>query len=50
MKLCCDNQVDIHIASNTVFYRIKHREADCHFIWEMIQQGFVSTKHVRTGK
>ena len=47
MKLICDNQVTLHIASNSVFYeRTKDIEVNNHFIIEKISSGCLTTSFV----
>jgi len=48
MKMYCDNQVDFHIASNSIFHeRTKHTEIECHFIWERLFSKEICTKFIK---
>lgn len=47
MKMYCDNQTTLYVASNLVFHeRTKHIELDYHFIWEKMLSKEVCTEFV----
>ena len=49
VKLMCDNQVALHIASNLIFHeRTIHIEVDCHFIRGNIALGCMTTSFVNS--
>nr|GEU45391.1 uncharacterized mitochondrial protein AtMg00810-like [Tanacetum cinerariifolium] len=49
MKMWCDNQEAIYIATNLVLYeRTKHIEVDCHFTRKKLEDGAITNPHIRT--
>ncbi|GKD01236.1 retrovirus-related pol polyprotein from transposon RE1 [Tanacetum coccineum] len=49
MKMWCDNQATIYIATNPIFHeKTKHIEVDCHFTREKLEDWTITTLHIRT--
>lgn len=51
IRVYCDNQAAIRIADNPIHHgRTKHRDLDCHFIWEKVTAGIIVPTFISTSQ
>lgn len=49
MKVWCDNQSTIYIATNLVLHeQTKHIEIDCHYVRDKVKETIISLQHIIT--
>lgn len=49
ITICCDSQSVICLAKNPTFHaKMKHIDAQYHFVWDMVEDGKVSLEKVDT--